>query len=220
LLPAKDEARVKLQRGNVEATDKRHIRESGVEARIAAIAEPVADGLGFRIVRVRVTGERGCTVQIMAERPDGEFSIADCEALSHDLSPVLDLEDPISTEYHLEVSSPGVDRPLVRLVDFERYVGHDAKIELHAMIDGRRRFRGFLEPVEGNEVGIRLPDAPDGTDPVFRFPITEIAEAKLVLTDRLLDEAARRQREADPLEDPEIETETDTETDSDEDAGA
>ncbi|MBV6657989.1 MAG: ribosome maturation factor RimP, partial [Devosiaceae bacterium] len=108
----------------------RLITETGVGARVAAIIEPAIETMGYRLVRVRVTGERGCTVQIMAERPDGTFTIEDCEAVSKDISPLLDVEDPIKSAYHLEVSSPGVDRPLVRVEDFARAAGHVAKIEL------------------------------------------------------------------------------------------
>ena len=106
-------------------TEKRYIKETGLEARISAIVEPVANSLGYALVRVKVTQENGCTLQIMAEDENGRFAIDDCERLSKDLSPVLDVEDPIEREYHLEVSSPGIDRPLVRARDFERFVGHE-----------------------------------------------------------------------------------------------
>jgi len=104
--------------------DKRLITESGVAARVAAIVEPVIGDLGFDLVRVRVTPTNGCTVQIMAERPDGTMSVADCETVSRAISPVLDLEDPITQAYYLEISSPGIDRPLVRASDFERWTGY------------------------------------------------------------------------------------------------
>ena len=106
-------------------------------ARVAAIAEPVLDGLGYRLVRVRVSGIAGCTVQIMAERPDGTMTIEDCETVSRALSPVLDVADPIDRAYRLEISSPGIDRPLVRRSDFERYAGNQVKIEMTVAVDGR-----------------------------------------------------------------------------------
>src|ERR687895_1484789 len=120
-------------------SERRLIVEQGVAARIAAIAEPVLTGLGYRLVRVRISGLAGCTVQIMAERPDGSMTIEDCEAVSRTLSPVLDVADPIERAYRLEVSSPGIDRPLVRRSDFERYAGHLVKIELAVPLQGRKR---------------------------------------------------------------------------------
>src|ERR687893_1017755 len=110
--------------------EKRLITESGVAARVATIIDPVVQDLGFRLVRVKVTGTNGCTVQIMAERPDGTMSVDDCEVVSRAISPVLDLEDPIGRAYYLEISSPGIDRPLVRASDFERWAGHEVKIEM------------------------------------------------------------------------------------------
>ena len=122
--------------------EPRLIVEPGVAARVAAIVEPVLEGLGYRLVRVRISGLDGCTVQIMAERPDGTMTIEDCEAASRALSPVLDVADPIERAYRLEISSPGIDRPLVRRSDFERYAGNVVKIEMAVAVDGRRRFRG------------------------------------------------------------------------------
>src|SRR5882762_8730861 len=122
--------------------EPRLITEQGAAARVAAIAEPVLAGLGFRLVRVRVSGLSGCTVQIMAERPDRTMTIEDCETVSRTLSPVLDVADPIDRAYRLEISSPGIDRPLVRQSDFERFAGQSVKIEMAVAIDGRRRFRG------------------------------------------------------------------------------
>src|SRR5262245_64502851 len=127
-----------------DLTEKRYVKETGLEARIARIVEPVANDLGFSLVRIKVTQENGCTLQIMAEDANGRFAITDCERLSKDLSPVLDVEDPIDREYHLEVSSPGIDRPLVRARDFIHFIGHEAKVELADMIEGRKRFRGEI----------------------------------------------------------------------------
>src|SRR3954454_17681533 len=126
----------------VDMAEPRLITEQGMAARVAAIATPVLTGLGYRLVRVRVSGTSGITVQIMAERPDGSMAIEDCEAASRALSPVFDTEDPIDREYRLEMSSPRIDRPLVRLSDFARYAGHEAKIEMAVALDGRKRFRG------------------------------------------------------------------------------
>jgi len=188
-----------------DLNEKRYIRETGLETRIARIVEPVANGLGYALVRIKVTQENGCTLQIMAEDGEGRFTIADCEALSQDLSPVLDVEDPIEREYHLEVSSPGIDRPLVRRRDFETYAGHEAKIELNEMLNGRKRFRGLIGPVDEESVTIILPDAPAGTDPNHRLPLASLAEAKLVMTDALM-EKARIDQQAHPLDDDETET--------------
>ena len=126
------------------ADEPRLITEPGRAARVAALAEPVLADLGYRLVRVRVSGAAGCTVQIMAERPDGSMAIEDCEAASRALSPVFDAADPIEGAYRLEISSPGIDRPLVRRSDFDRYAGHVAHIEMLAPVDGRKRFRGEL----------------------------------------------------------------------------
>lgn len=169
--------------------EKRYIKETGLEARIAAIVEPVANDLGYALVRVKVTQENGCTLQIMAEDAHGRFAITDCERLSKDLSPVLDVEDPIDREYHLEVSSPGIDRPLVRARDFRAFIGHEAKLELNDLLDGRRRFRGTIKAVNDEAVTIHLPDVPRDTDPDFVLPFTMLAEAKLVMTDALINMA-------------------------------
>jgi len=194
---------------------KRYIKETGLEARIAAIVEPVANDLGYALVRIKVTQENGCTLQIMAEDAQGRFAIADCERLSRDLSPVLDVEDPIDREYHLEVSSPGIDRPLVRPRDFKRYVGHEAKVELADMVEGRKRFRGLIAAADEDGFTIALPDAPAGTDPNRRLPYALLAEAKLVMTDALIDMARTEQVDDDTLDDPDVETLEDARTDGD-----
>lgn len=200
-----------------DLTAKRYIKETGLEARISAIVEPVANGLGFSLVRVKITQENGCTLQIMAEDENGRFTIVNCEALSKDLSPVLDVEDPIDREYHLEVSSPGIDRPLVRQRDFAAYVGHEVKIELNDMINGRKRFRGFIKSVDDEAVVITLPDAPGGTDPDHRLLLATIGEAKLVMTDALM-EKARLDQEAHPIDDDETETVEYAEADNDDES--
>jgi ribosome maturation factor RimP len=189
-----------------DLTEKRYVKETGVEARVAAIVDPVAVGLGYSLVRVKITAENGMTLQIMAEDGNGRFSINDCERLSKDLSPVLDVEDPIDREYHLEVSSPGIDRPLVRARDFERYIGHEAKIEMADLVDGRKRFRGIIKAADADSFTIRLPDAPKDTDPEHKLPLALLAEAKLVMTDALINMAQADQAEFPIDDDDEIET--------------
>lgn len=200
-----------------DLTEQRFIKETGLEARVSRIVEPVANGLGFSLERVKITQENGCTLQIMAEDENGRFTIVNCEKLSKDLSPALDVEDPIEREYHLEVSSPGIDRPLVRRRDFAAYVGHDVKIELSDMINGRKRFRGFIKSVDEDAVVITLPDAPTGTDPDHRLPFITIGEAKLVMTDALM-EKARIDQEANPIDDDETETVEYAEADNDDES--
>ncbi len=178
------------------AEEPRLITEPGRAARVAAIVEPVLAELGYRLVRVRISGAAGCTVQIMAERPDGTLSIEDCEAASRALSPVLDVADPIEGPYRLEISSPGIDRPLVRRSDFDRYAGHVAQVEMAVPIDGRRRFRGELIGTEGDSVRIRCGDAmPDHAEILLR--IDDMMEAKLVLTDALVSKSLRRSKHGD-----------------------
>ena len=177
-------------------TERRLIAEQGVAARVAVLAEPVLESMGYRLVRVRISGLAGCTVQVMAERPDGTMSIEDCEAASRALSPVLDVADPIDRAYRLEVSSPGIDRPLVRRSDFERYAGHVVKIEMAATVEGRRRFRGILLGAEGDHARIRRDDAAaeQGSNTLLR--IEDMSDAKLVLTDALAAESLKRGKAA------------------------
>src|SRR5580700_6805830 len=137
------------------ADEPRLITEPGRAARVAALAEPVLAGLGYRLVRLRISGAAGCTVQIMAERPDGTMAIEDCEAVSRALSPVLDVADPIEGAYQLEISSPGIDRPLVRRSDFDRYAGSVAQVEMQVPLDGRKRFRGELKGTDGDCARLR-----------------------------------------------------------------
>ena len=181
-------------------TDPRLIAEPGLAARVAAIAEPVIEGMGYRLVRVRISAAEGCTVQVMAERADGSLTIEDCEDISHALSPVLDVADPVDRAYRLEISSPGLDRPLVRRSDFERYAGHLAKVEMNVPADGRKRFRGILLGVEGDAARIRFEDTKAGKadeNKEFLLPIEDMAEAKLVLTDELIAEALRKGKAAE-----------------------
>ncbi len=174
--------------------DARLVVETGIDARIAAIVEPIIVDLGYRLVRVKSSRRNGMTVQIMAERPDGTMAVDDCEAISRNVSPALDVEDPVSEAYHLEVSSPGIDRPLVRRSDFERWAGHVARIETSQPIEGRRRFRGTLTGLEGDATGLKLEDAPAGAPDRVTLPLSLICDAKLVLTDALIDDALRNQK--------------------------
>src|SRR4051812_23470348 len=175
--------------------EPRLIVEPGLPARVAAIVEPILQQLGFRLVRVRVSGAEGCTVQIMAERPDGSMSVEDCEEVSRALSPVLDVADPVDRAYRLEVSSPGIDRPLVRKSDFDRYAGHLVRIEMNMPVNGRKRFKGMLSGTEG-EAARLLRDDTEGEDATVLLPIEDMGEAKLVLTDELVTEALRREKAA------------------------
>jgi len=172
--------------------EPRLIVEQGAAARVAAIAEPVLAGMGFRLVRVHISGLSGCTVQIMAERPDGTMTIADCETVSRALSPVLDVADPIDRAYRLEISSPGIDRPLVRRSDFERHAGSRVKVEMAVAVEGRRRFRGLLAGTEGEAARIRRDDAAPGEASEVLLPIEEMAEAKIMLSDALIAQSLRR----------------------------
>jgi ribosome maturation factor RimP len=178
-------------------SEPRLVVEPGVAARVSAVAAPVLQQLGYRLVRIKISGEAGCTVQIMAERPDGTMLIDDCEAVSRALSPVLDIADPIDRTYRLEISSPGIDRPLVRRSDFERYSGHLVKIEMAVAHQGRKRFRGLLAGVEGDKVRIRRDDAPAGEEADLLLIMEDIGEARLVLTDELVAESMRRGKAAE-----------------------
>lgn len=179
-----------------DLNEPRLITENGVAQRVGRIVEPMIRSLGFRLVRVKISGLNGCTVQIMAERPDGTMGIEECEAVSRAVAPLLDVEDPISTAYNLEISSPGIDRPLVRASDFARWIGYDARIEMAIAADGRKRFRGFIDHVEGERVTILLPDAPADAENRVALDIRDMAEAKLVLTDAVIEESMRRGKEA------------------------
>ncbi|KGT77612.1 ribosome maturation factor RimP [Bradyrhizobium japonicum] len=172
--------------------EPRLVVEPGVAARVSAVAGPVLEGMGYRLVRIRISGEAGCTVQIMAERPDGSMQLEDCEAISRALSPVLDVADPIDRAYRLEISSPGIDRPLVRRSDFERYSGHLVKIDMAVAHEGRKRFRGTLGAVEGDRVHLRRDDAKASDNPDVLLTMEDIGEARLVLTDELIAESMRR----------------------------
>ncbi len=175
--------------------------EHGVAIQVARIAAPVLRDLGFRLVRVKLTAQEGTTLQIMAERPDGTLNVDDCEKISEALSPVLDVEDPVKTFYRLEISSPGIDRPLMRVSDFRRAVGFEARIEMAVLTDGRKRFRGRIDAIEGGGTVLALTrfDAKPGEAETALLPLADIADGRLVLTDDLIREtlrAAKAAREA------------------------
>jgi ribosome maturation factor RimP len=178
-------------------TDRRLIAEQGVAARVAGIVEPILVDMGYRLVRVKVLGLDGCTLQVMAERPDGTMTVEDCERVSRALSPVLDVADPIERAYRLEVSSPGLDRPLVRRSDFERYAGHPIKVEMATTVGGQRRFRGVLAGTEGECVRLRREEAASEQPGEVLLGFEDIAEAKLVLTDALITAALKRGKAAE-----------------------
>lgn len=175
--------------------EARFLTETGAAAAIAELAEPVLESLGFRLVLVRLMGGQGPVVEIMAERPDGSMSIEDCKTVSLNLSPVLDVHDPVPSAYRLQISSPGIDRPLVRPSDFNDWAGFEAKIEMKELIDGRRRFRGIVEGYEDGEVRLEVDLAKDGRQ-VLGLPLALIEEARLVLTDALIRESLRRAKKA------------------------
>jgi len=171
--------------------EPRLIVETGVAARIAALAAPVLVDLGFRLVRVKIWGLAACPAQIMTARPDGRMAIEEREAVSRAISPVLDVADPIDRAYRLEISSPGLDRPLARRSDFERHIGQMVKIELAVALQGRRRYRGSILRVDNSGVNIRMEDGPDRTTDI-QLPFDDMTDARLVLTDDLIAAALRR----------------------------
>lgn len=163
-----------------------------LEDTVTALCTPVIEAAGFELVRLRISGARTKTLQVMAERPDGTMSAEDCAALSRALSPALDEADPIDDKWVLEVSSPGIDRPLTRLKDYDRWQGFAAKLELTQVVEGQRRFRGVLAGVEEGDVLIDL----DGEDETALIPFDMIASGKLMLTDELITESLRRSKAA------------------------
>lgn len=192
--------------GSEQITDideQRLFVEKGIEARVVAVITPVLKPLGYRIVRVRLSGLNGLTLQIMAERADGSMTIENCEEVSGVVSPILDVEDIIERKYHLEVSSPGIDRPLVRKSDFLRWQGHVAKIETDIQVDGRRKFRGTINNVDDDGFTLDTDKAAYGEEMSVRIEFKHITDARLVLTDNLIrdalakDKALRQQLDLD-----------------------
>ncbi len=190
------------------------IAKAAIDRRLAQLVGPTIEGLGFELVRLRLMGGKRAVLQIMAERPDGGIEVDDCARISRAVSAVLDVEDPISGEYVLEVSSPGIDRPLTRLKDFERWSGYEARLETEEAIDGRKRFKGELAGVQDGEVLIEIPEG------IIGLSFDLLADAKLVLTDALLAEslAGRKAKGFDPDEFDDVLTEDDNAETGDEDA--
>ncbi len=169
------------------------VARAALDQRIAGIVRPVVEDMGFELVRLRMMGGKDSLLQIMAQKADGSMEVDDCAALSTALSAVLDVEDPIIEAYTLEVSSPGIDRPLTRLKDFDLWAGYVAKIETEQLIDGRRRFKGTLAGTEGDEVLITLDDLPD--EPTIGLKFEWLSDAKLVLTDELIREVLKGRKD-------------------------
>ena len=181
---------------NEAQADDRIIRETGTDARVALLIRPLVETMGYRLVRVRLSGQNGMTLQIMAERLDGTMTVHDCEEVSKAVSPLLDVEDVIDKAYHLEVSSPGIDRPLVRKSDFGQWVGHLIKLETSMPVAERKRFRGKIAQTTEDEVVIERDVASYGDEPVVRVPFDAISDARLILTDDLVRDALRADKKA------------------------
>jgi ribosome maturation factor RimP len=192
------------------------IAKTAMDRRLADIVTPVIEGLGFELVRIRLMGGATRTLQIMADRPDGGIVVDDCGEISLAVSAVLDVEDPIEENFVLEVSSPGIDRPLTRLKDFEMWKGWEARIETTELIDGRRRFKGMLAGVEGEEVLIELDD---GAEPVtIGLQFDWLSDAKLILTDDLITEMMRQKKVSGAFDESEFDEIQETEGDDSDDA--
>jgi ribosome maturation factor RimP len=176
--------------------EPRLITETGIDARVASIIEPTIEGLGYQLVRVKLSGQNGLTLQIMAERPDGTMTVNDCEVISTAISPVLDVEDPIDKAYHLEVSSPGIDRPMVRKSDFSRWTGHIVKLETSVMVEGRKRFRGTIVSVSEDAFVLDREAVAKDEEPLVTIPFNALSEARLILTDDLIRDALKADKAA------------------------
>jgi len=180
-----------MERLSGPAEEARFVVENGVAARVAGLIEPVLESMGYRLVLVRLMGGSDAILEIMAERADGTMTVEDCEAVSHAVSPLLDVHDPIEGAYRLQVSSPGIDRPLVRAADFDRWAGYEVKIELKEAVSGRKRFRGPIEGFADGEARIEI-EVPDDGRQIIGLPLALIGSAKLVLTDKLVRDSLRR----------------------------
>ncbi|MGA7324306.1 MAG: ribosome maturation factor RimP [Rhodomicrobium sp.] len=176
----------KEHKAETRAPTERFTHETGQAAEIAALVEPVLHDMGFRLVRVSLSGREGATVQIMADKAGGTINVDDCAAISRRLSPLLDANDPVEGRYFLEVSSPGIDRILVRPSDFEDWAGYEAKVELKELIGGRRRFRGIVEGFDDGEMRLQVKLDNQSEVQTIGLPVELIQDAKLVLTDELI----------------------------------
>lgn len=176
--------------------EPRLITETGIDQRLAEIVEPVLTGMDYQLVRVRLLNQNGLTLQIMCEKPDGTMTVEDCEAVSMAISPVLDVEDPLDKAYHLEVSSPGIDRPMVRVSDFRRWTGHLVKIETSILVENRKRFRGKITEVTDEGFRLERDQIAYGEEPVVAIPFSTLADAKLILTDDLIRDALKADKAA------------------------
>ncbi|MBC9247872.1 ribosome maturation factor RimP [Paracoccus sp. 11-3] len=195
------------------------IAKTAIDRRLAEIISPVIEDLGFELVRLRLQGGKTATLQIMADRPDGGINVDDCGDISVAVSAALDVEDPIEEAYHLEVSSPGIDRPLTRLKDFETFEGYEVRLETNQAIDNRKRWKGILAGVEGDEVLLNIDE--NGETQTIGLNFDWLSDAKLVLTDELIREMLRQKKEAGVEIDNLDETAFDAiETEDDNEAGA
>ncbi|KFI29009.1 ribosome maturation factor RimP [Paenirhodobacter enshiensis] len=174
------------------------IAKTAIDRRLAGIVSPVIEGLGFELVRLRLQGGRHPLLQIMADRPEGGIDVDDCAAISTAVSAVLDVEDPIEDKYTLEVSSPGIDRPLTRLKDFDLWEGYEVRIETSEQIDGRKRFKGVLRGTEGEEVLLEIENA--GETVTIGLQFDWLSDAKLVLTDELIEEMLRQKKATETVD--------------------
>jgi ribosome maturation factor RimP len=194
---------------NDTVIEPRLITETGIDARVAAIIEPTIVEMGYQLVRVKLSSQNGMTLQIMAERPDGVMTVQDCEKLSMAISPVLDVEDPIDKAYHLEVSSPGIDRPMVRKSDFTKWVGHIVKFETSVMVEGRKRFRGTISSVSEDAFVLERETPAKDEDPLVTIPFNTLSEARLILTDDLIRDALKADKAARQAANENFESEDD-----------
>lgn len=190
------------------------IAKTALDKRLAEIVAPVVEDMGFELVRLRLMAGKTATLQVMADKPEGGIEVDDCARISTDLSAVLDVEDPIVDEYTLEVSSPGIDRPLTRLKDFEAWAGHEARVETTELIDGQRRFKGVLQGVEDDEVLIEIERGSE--TPVIGLKFDWLSDAKLILTDDLIREVLKNRKDAGQIDETrfdEVQTHLDGEED-------
>ncbi len=185
------------------------IAKAAIDRRIAEIISPVIEDMGYEVVRVRLMTGKESTLQIMAQKPDGTIEVDDCAQISTAVSAVMDVEDPILDAYTLEVSSPGIDRPLTRLKDFDQWQGFEAKIETEELIDGRRRFKGQLAGIDGDDVLIEIEEGTIG------LKFDWLSDAKLVLTDDLIRDVLKGRKDAGQIDESQFD-EVQTIIDSDE----